>query len=219
MTAKDKALAAQLADWEAKLKAEDKRLGLLNHRESLLDQQRQVAKAKIAQLARELRGPQVPPRLAVVHGALKWVGTVEHPAGSNTGPHIDDWQARFDIHAQPWCGAFAGSMIETYGSHQVDRGVVYTPNIRDFAEKGTGGFLEWFTNANDARAGDLVLFDFGGSTIEHVGIVRKLGIVSNQILTVEGNTSFADGSQSNGGCVALKSRDLSLIAGFARWWK
>lgn len=214
----DAQLRKDLNAWRTRLAREDEKLKQVNAAKRLLDRQRSVAQAKIALLSKELRAQHPPPRLAVVHGALSFVGTVEQPPGSNGGPNIDQWQHRFGISHEPWCGAFAGSMIEIYGNHQVDRGVVYTPNIKNFAQQGTGGFLKWFTDANLARAGDLVLFDFGGPQIEHVGIVRKMGVVNNQISTVEGNTSFGDGSQSNGGCVAARTRDLSLVAGFCRWW-
>ena len=67
------------------------------------------------------------------------------------------------------------------------------------------------------EAGDQIFFTKdGGSTSNHTGIVRK--VTSSKVYTVEGNTSSASGVVSNGGCVRLKSYDLSYskIAGYGR---
>lgn len=64
----------------------------------------------------------------------------------------------------------------------------------------------------DIRAGDIVLLNFhGGMTAEHCGLVTEaLGF--GLVKTIEGNTSPGEeGSQDNGGCVALKTRTAAQI--------
>lgn len=215
----DAQLKASIAKWAAELKQRDSELTVTRKHERWLERMRNIAKAKLVARRKELRGRSIPDRLKVVKLALSFVGTKESPAGSNGGPHISDWENRFAMGRGPWCGAFAGAMIELATGHKVDRGVVFTPNIKNFAINKTGGFRRWITDPTQFRAGDLLLFDFPDSHpgIQHVGICRgpaKAGLVP----TVEGNTSFGNGSQDNGGCVAARTRPTAFIVGAARWW-
>lgn len=69
----------------------------------------------------------------------------------------------------------------------------------------------------DGTAGDLVFFNFhGGAQPEHVGlIVERKSYGWYQ--TIEFNTSPGEeGSQDNGGCVALKTRHISQIVEVCR---
>lgn len=64
-----------------------------------------------------------------------------------------------------------------------------------------------------AKPGDIVIFDWPGSNDganDHVGFVELNK--GNYIQTIEGNTSSgASGSQGNGGCVARRTRDWSVV--------
>lgn len=64
-----------------------------------------------------------------------------------------------------------------------------------------------------AQPGDIVIFDWPGSNDganDHVGFVELNR--STYIQTIEGNTSNgASGSQGNGGCVARRTRDWSVV--------
>ena len=73
---------------------------------------------------------------------------------------------------------------------------------------------QWVTS--DYRPGDLVMMNFSGkSTPQHIGIVESID--GDTLTTIEGNTSFDDkGSQSNGGAVARKQRNLKYIVGAYR---
>lgn len=68
----------------------------------------------------------------------------------------------------------------------------------------------------DARAGDVVYFDWGSDgESDHVGIITANR--GSYYETIEGNTSdTSSGSQSNGGVVARKSRNLSTVCGVVR---
>lgn len=69
----------------------------------------------------------------------------------------------------------------------------------------------------DGMAGDLVFFNFHGGTLpEHAGLIveRK---TYGWYQTIEFNTSPGEeGSQDNGGCVALKTRHISQIVEVCR---
>lgn len=143
---------------------------------------------------------------------IKWARSKDgvHETGdTNTGPQVDIWEKEFGLHGEPWCGCFAGYGLRKIAGVPVAVGVVYTPNIKTYAQNGTGGFVSWHP-WSDRKHGDLILFDFGGPIIEHVGIYDANGE------TIEGNTSQDEhGSQNNGGSVAIKKR-TSGIAGCAR---
>jgi len=73
--------------------------------------------------------------------------------------------------------------------------------------------------------GSILLFDFDGRGVQHVGYAlaapgkivfaggQRWSATSTQVITVEGNTSYEgkSGSQSNGGCVAIRCRKLADV--------
>ena len=131
------------------------------------------------------------------------VGTVEGPKNNQT--KYGHFTQRDFL---PWCGSFlmwcgheAGVAIPDVVS-TIDGAAHFKANRR------------WY---NSPMVGDLVFFAWDNpNTIQHVGLVIR--VATNQIVTVEGNTS-PSGSQSNGGQVMLKSRPMgarSGIAGYGR---
>lgn len=148
---------------------------------------------------------------------LRWcrqqVGVHESPAGSNRGPLVSRWERDFGMDGQPWCGAFVGFALRHVAGIPVPNGIVYTPNIANYARAGTGGFASLDKWA-DRKPGDLVLFKFPGVSrdpVDHVGILD-----SDREHTIEGNTSTGDGSQNNGGIVARRNRGGANVVGCAR---
>lgn len=100
-----------------------------------------------------------------------------------------------------WCFAQAGASFPAFPS-------AYCPDIVNAAyEAGRTPYNE------DARPGDLVLFDWGGDGIaDHVGIVEENHPESETMTTIEGNTSAgSSGSQGNGGGVYRRVRHYSQI--------
>lgn len=171
---------------------------------------------------------------------VKWyaAGWKEHPAGSN---HVDQLSAlckSLGLSAYyvrmgfPWCalGVFVSALAEgskaaVFGLKDGKFNALYTPEIQSVAERGAYG-LRAIGKAN-IRKGVGLLFDFDGGGVDHVGYAlaapgvtvvaggRTWKPTAQQVVTVECNTSYAEnttGSQSNGGCVAIRIRDLSLIA-------
>ena len=193
--------------------------------ESRTPLQLQRAKGRQAQLE---RGPRYYEELAQSFGpgggakaalefAAAQVGIKERPAGSNSGPKIDDW-----IHATgytspvPWCGCFVNACIMAGGLPSGAGWIGYTPSIVARAKAGTGGWT-WHSVG---QPGDLALFDTpGGAAAVHVEIVRER-LSDTRYSTFGGNTSAGDGSQSDGGMVARRDDRATVgafpIVGFAR---
>lgn len=146
---------------------------------------------------------------AAVRWAEEQVGASENPPGSNTGPKIDEWTAFFGLHAVPWCGCFAGYAVKKVGGAAVTAWLPHAGMLGAAALAGEGGLSA--VPFDEARPGDILDLWNG----EHVALVRE-SPSGDTIKTVEGNTSAADGSQSDGGCVALKERSRSDVSVVAR---
>jgi hypothetical protein len=179
------------------------------------------AEGRLKELATELaqaKAAQDPGEKALAHLG-RYVGKTESPAGSNDAPFLAAWRAKMPtlawMRGQPWCGfACIAAWLGGAGVRLPD-GVVFTPNIVAWANRG-----EHFDRIapENARKGDLVVFNFpGGSGIaDHVGLAR--GPARNGVIpTREGNTSpSSSGSQANGGGVFDRVRPVGQVAVVAR---
>lgn len=208
--------AQKLSQWKARLSTRKTNLARAQRHAVFFGKRVAGAEKKVAFYSR----PTETKADRVVKLARTFVGTIEHPAGSNRGPHISDWQKQFmGFDGQPWCGAFAGSMLKAVGV-PVTKRIVFTPYILADAKAGTNGFVK-LVPFELARKGDLALFDFapGGDPVVHVGIVAEdFDVHGNGLLkTIEGNTSSGStGSQDNGGGVFSRERPRSVVVGIAR---
>lgn len=115
------------------------------------------------------------------------------------------------VQHQPYCGVFAAWALKKAG---VDaRGVVwlpYVPYIENWAKKNGA----WITKSGQQKDGDLVVYGFGRSSAQHVGIVWR-DENAKGYRAIEGNTSSGTaGSQANGGRVAVRYRGRSSIRGW-----
>lgn len=129
------------------------------------------------------------------------VGVTEHPPGSNLGPRVEQYQAVIGkwAHGEAWCASF-----QSWG--EVEEG------WRGFISAAVAGWAEAARKGTDGlqsipkyaiRRGDLLCY----GPNEHIGRVTRVLIPGVMFRTIEGNTSFdRSGSQSNGGCVAAKTR-------------
>lgn len=156
---------------------------------------------------------------ATVDAALRSVGVTENPPGSNRGPGIID-RCQMDIIGYAgvaWCGCFAGYHARRFGGVSgVSSRVAYCPYIDEDAQAHRNGFVGKVP-LTEGQPGDFCVFDWEHDGREdHVGIiVENLG--NGLYRTVEGNTSFDNnGSQANGGAVALRTRSSSLFGLIAR---
>lgn len=134
--------------------------------------------------------------------ALDQVGTHEAPGYPNTdrGGPIDRWNRAVGLTPGPyayWCGSFVHACLKAGGIDFPDW-IRYTPSIFTYAQRGEFGLS--LVAAADAKPGDMVLMNFDGGVVDHVGLYIGNG------QTVEGNTSpTSGGSQNNGGGVYLKA--------------
>jgi hypothetical protein len=189
---------------------------------------KQLARAKGRQAQIE-RGPRYYEKLAKdlglssgsMENALKWAvnqsGTKESPPGSNWGHPVQDWEKLAGyIGPVPWCGCFANAVLCQGGVPSGAGWIGYTPAIIQHAKSGAGGW-KWVGPGSGQR-GMLALFDTpGGDPAVHVGVVLKQ-LRYDLYETIEGNTSAGDGSQSDGGMVAKRTRPATgsfYIVGFA----
>lgn len=162
----------------------------------------------------------------VIEIARGELGVTESPPGSNRVKYWDlfgpEWQG------QPWCCAFLAWVFNTAGERMAFFGGGKTAScsmlLRWYREQGLTVPVE------DVQVGDIVLLNFNGKgTPDHCGLVNATGVTTIDkssanagdwlkygILTIEGNTSPSDGSQSNGGMVCEKTRYPSQIVGVCR---
>ena len=149
--------------------------------------------------------------------AAAQVGIRERPAGSNSGPKIDDWIRAGGYNGPvPWCGCFVNACIMAAGLPSGAGWIGYTPAIVAHAKRGIDGW-SWHSVG---QPGDLALFDTpGGDPAVHVEIVRER-LSDTRYSTYGGNTSAGDGSQNDGGMVARRDDRATVgafpIIGFAR---
>jgi hypothetical protein len=139
--------------------------------------------------------------------ALHLVGVHEEPAGSNWGGMVEK-MIRFTGYTGPvyWCGCCACWIVVKLGGARIPNRIRlgYAPYITADALAGQNGLAA--VDVHKAQPGDLGSL-WGG---EHVVTVREAVQPGDTVVkTIEGNTSTDDGSQSNGGCVALKERAIT----------
>lgn len=153
---------------------------------------------------------RVSDRERAVRWALKQAGTVEHPAGSNSGPRISGWiKASGGVVGQPWCQNFANAVAVHGGCPQIHSS--FTPTVLSGAFASLGYRK---IPLSEAQRGDMIFFKFPGvsdNACDHVGI--KL----DSTRTVEGNTSPGSaGSQNNGGGVFVRDDHMQFAVGAVR---
>lgn len=171
---------------------------------------------------------------------VRWFeeGWREQPSGSNRVAGLQTLcrslglSTYYSNMGYPWCALAVFVAALTQGSKAAEAGLkrglfnaLYTPEIRQVAAAGRHGLTA--VSLSKIKKGIAVEFDFGGSNggeVDHIGIAlgrpgEKVVIGGKtyrprkgQVVCVEGNTSYDDGgSQANGGAVAVRVRDLTLI--------
>lgn len=156
-------------------------------------------------------------------------GWHEEPAKSNVVPQMVALGQAAGVElaemGYPWCahaamlsnvvngGVTGPAGIGKAGTPGIFNGR-FCPTILSAAQQGRHGMQ--IIGASQALPGDLVIFNFDGGLVDHIGRARRSpngGVVD----TVEANTSKgAAGSQNNGDGVYLRTRPLSQITAFVR---
>jgi hypothetical protein len=139
-----------------------------------------------APIAAATPGSGVDAALAYAHAMI---GKLPESAGSNLGPQLDRFEADFGYHGSPWCGIFAGHVLEAAGL-KPPHSVAAVASILDLARNGDPPFVKGVLPVSEARPGDLVTF--GGT--EHVAVVTKVDAAG--VHTIAGNTSQSNVSET-----------------------
>lgn len=158
--------------------------------------------------------------LAVLVLERSYLGTEEHPPGTNRGKDIDRWNNAAGVAlGSPYCASFQHAMwqgVDVELGHGVANADSYCPSL--YAWGRALGY-----NVTRPFAGDIVLFDWAGDgVLDHVGMVeRVLGLPIKgrgfMLQTIEANTSRGlTGSQSDGGGVYRRVRTVNSSTKFLR---
>jgi hypothetical protein len=121
--------------------------------------------------------------------ARAMIGKLPESSGSNLGPQLDKFESDFGFHGAPWCGIFAGHVLEAAGL-KPPHTVAAVASILDLARNGDPPFLKGVLPVSEARPGDLVTF--GGT--EHVAVVTSVDAAG--VHTIAGNTSQSNVSET-----------------------
>ncbi len=150
----------------------------------------------------------------VVEIARGELGVTENPPGSNRVKYWDlfgpEWQG------QPWCVAFLWWVFQKAGERMAFFGGGKTASC--------GMLLRWYreqglvVDKRDIQIGDILILNFSGTQdTQHCGLVVDKGKLAGTWYTIEGNTTPGEeGSQDDGGCVALKMRSVRSVVAVCR---
>lgn len=153
-------------------------------------------------------------RAEIIRLALSFVGTSEHPAGSNRGtPQPSMWQKRVvGSDGWAWCACFTTCMCWDAGVEGQSTAGVWN-NIQ-LAKQGKGMFRAYTTDPSRVRMGDHVIIGCETCHTELVKVPPKTR--ADVCKTVGGNTAPKPGSgdEYNGGTVAERDRSPREVVGY-----
>lgn len=161
---------------------------------------------KTPELVRLLFPPSFGSRVAQI--ARAEVGTREHPANSNDGPRVRQYQSVTGMRFQPWCASFVCWCYRKAG-YQGEFAPLpaYVPSWTQMLRAGARGWRA--VRFEDARAGDVVTLWNSG----HIEIVERRD--GEYLACIGGNTSPV-GQNSNGGGVFRTRRHRSEVTTIGR---
>lgn len=139
------------------------------------------------------------------------VGRTEYPPNSNLTPY---GQA-YGLNGYPWCVMFLWDIFRRAGEAMSFYGGAKTASCSQL--------YRWYNDmgltvpVEEAQRGDIIFLNFEGKTEkDHVGLATRV-MGAGRVRTIEGNTTPGEeGSQDNGGSVAIKTRLAPQIVGVAR---
>lgn len=162
-----------------------------------------------------LVAPRVTTRERVVRVALAEVGVTEHPAGSNSGKRVREYQATTGAYNAPWCASFVTWCWLQVGIRLDGFNTAYCPSWVQTARAGRCGLS--VVARSEAMPGDMALYDWGkDGTSDHIGILTTRVATDGSFKACEGNTAGDGGDQSNGGAVMVRDRNASSVLVFVR---
>lgn len=151
----------------------------------------------------------------VIETAILELGVTEWPKGSNEVKYNDAYYGKkVSGKDYAWCVTFLWWVFQEAQERRAFFGGGKTARcsvlLRWYQEQGLT------VSVTEVQRGDIVMLNFSdGISADHCGLVIERD--GNTVKTVEGNTSPGEeGSQDNGGCVALKTRYPYQIVGVCR---
>lgn len=140
-------------------------------------------------------------------------GVKEHPAGSNDGPRVRQYQKVSGAYHAPWCASFVAWCFETAKHPLSGFNLAYVPSYVHAARAKQHGLR--LVGPGEVEPGDLACFDWQKDGVaDHIGIVSRRVDAGGGFTSVEGNTAV--GNDSNGGEVMERTRNLSQVTCFIR---
>lgn len=158
----------------------------------------------------------------VIELARRELGVTEDPKGSNRVKYNTAYYGR-EVSGKdfPWCVTLQWWIFQESGERMAFFGGGKTASCRTL--------LRWYreqgltADKQAIQVGDILILNFSGKKVggeldtEHCGLVVEKGPLAGTWYCVEGNTSPGEeGSQDNGGCVALKLRSVKNVVGVCR---
>lgn len=154
--------------------------------------------------------------------AIRQRGYAESPAGSNK----TKFGKQFGLNGQPWCFIYEWACGENAkGTNPFPHNANAAYGQDEIVSKMGGKWIMKKTASNatkkaglsKVKLGDCVDFDFGKNNLYRQHTALAIGVSGEYYITIEGNTSSTDvGSQSNGGCVAIRRRHYKQVCSIAR---
>ena len=151
-------------------------------------------------------------RARILAVAIHELGVKEHPAGSNSGPRVDEYLRDSGIPlglpaaSKSWCAAFAEWVMQQAGATKHE--------LRHATPDCTSWLGYPHVRAAQVLPGDAVVYQWDTGDVDHIGIFEKWVSRPNSFDAIEGNTSPTN--QSNGGEVMRRLRTVDLVSAFVR---
>ena len=145
--------------------------------------------------------------LSVARGEIGYNRWDDSKAGTKYGRwYAQSHGAYYGTSGVPFCAMFVSWVFDQAGAKCAGIPEAYCPYILNDAKKA-GAVL---SDKTKAQPGDVVLFDWDGGVVDHVGIIEKN--YGSYVQTIEGNTTI------NGvtGAVGRRTRSWGTIAAIVR---
>lgn len=148
----------------------------------------------------------------VIETARADLGYTENPPGSN----MTKYGEAYGMNGVPWCVEALWFWFNEAGERMAFFGGGKTASC--------GMLLRWYkeqglvVDKRDIQIGDILILNFSGTQdTQHCGLVVDKGKLAGTWYTIEGNaTPGEEGSQDDGGCVALKMRHIRNVVAVCR---
>lgn len=148
----------------------------------------------------------------VIEVARADLGYTESPPGSN----MTKYGEAYGMNGVPWCVEALWFWFNEAEERMAFFGGGKTAScsllLRWYKEQGL------VVDKRDIQIGDILILNFSGTQdTQHCGLVVDKGKLAGTWYTIEGNTTPGEeGSQDDGGCVALKMRSVKSVVAVCR---